>query len=226
MVEYIPSLACANQLDLAADLRELADIGFTRIHYDIMDGHYVKNFCLSFDTGKQLRSQFPGFLLDVHLMTEAPEQYVEDIAAMGAECITFHPDASSNPRDLLHWIKGRGLKAGLALNPDQDTASLESCLDAVDLILIMSIIPGFPGAQFMTESYKKLDELVCIRNERKLNYKISLDGGISPEAARNLEARQADMLVLGYLLLFNQPEGISGAWRRFMRKNGGNFAIP
>jgi ribulose-phosphate 3-epimerase len=217
-MDYLPSLACANQLNLESDLRELEALGFSRIHYDIMDGHYVKNLSLNLDTARQLRARFPEIVLDVHLMADEPEQYMEPFAETGAEYLTFHPGVSSSPRDLLRKIKSLRIKTGLALNPTEPAGLLEPYFDLTDLVLVMSIVPGFPGTRFNTETYDKIDELVKIRNERELDFKISVDGGITPEIARKLETHKADMLVLGYLLLFNQPDGITGAWNRFIRE--------
>jgi ribulose-phosphate 3-epimerase len=217
-MDYLPSLACANQINLESDLRELEALGFSRIHYDIMDGHYVKNLSLSLDTARQLRARFPELALDVHLMTDEPEQYIEPFAEIGTEYLTFHPGVSSSPRDLLRKIKSRRIKTGLALNPPEPAGLLEPYLDLTDMVLVMSIVPGFPGTRFNTETYGKIDELVKIRNKRGLDFKISVDGGITPEIARKPETHKADILVLGYLLLFNQPDGITGAWNRFIRE--------
>jgi ribulose-phosphate 3-epimerase len=215
-MEYLPSLACANQIDLASDLRELRELGFTSLHYDVMDGHYVPNLCLSLDTARQLKSQFPDFSLDVHLMTSNPENYIEAFARIGAEYLTFHPDAVENSGDTLRRIRERGLKAGLALNPEMPLSAVEPYLDSADLVLVMSIAPGYPGTPFKAESYGKIEGLAEIRKAKKADFKISVDGGINPGVSRRLALYGADMQVLGYLLLFNQSGGISGAWNSFV----------
>ena len=212
---YAPSLACANQMNLESDLRELMDAGFDHIHFDLMDGHYVPNLCLSIDTGNQLKKMFPQFNIDVHAMVTAPESYVERIANMGAKYMTFHLNATKFPYRLIEKIKAAGMQAGVALNPSEPVMLLEPILRRVDMVLLMSIEPGFAGVPFLEESFDKLIELVHIRSQHKLNFYISLDGGISKPIAKKLIDHGADVLVLGYPILFNQPDGISSAWQRY-----------
>ena len=211
---YAPSLACANQLNLESDLRELLDLGLNCIHFDIMDGHYVPNICLSMDTGTRLKQVFPQVDLDVHVMVSDPEAYVDRVAAMGARYMTFHLGAAKFPLRLIDRIKAAGMQAGVAINPSEPISLLEPLLNRADLILLMSIEPGFAGVAFIDETYTRLAELARIRTEGKLPFDISLDGGISTPIAKKLIGLGADILVLGYPNLFNQPEGITAAWNR------------
>ena len=211
---YAPSLACANQLDLLSDIRELISQDLNFIHFDIMDGHFVPNLCLSMDTGKQLKKMFPEIVLDVHMMTTSPEAYVSRISDIGADSMTFHLSATDFPIRLIQEIKKAGMQAGVALNPSQPTILLEPFLDMVDLVLLMSIEPGFAGVRFLDEAFTKLKELSRLRTNRRLDFKISVDGGITPEIANALKKLGANIIVMGYPILFNQPDGITLSWNR------------
>ena len=211
---YAPSLACADQLNLASDIKKLIDAGFDFIHFDIMDGHYVPNLCLSIDTGNQLGKIFPQIILDVHVMVTEPESYVERIAGMGAKYMSFHLNATRFPLRLIQKIKKAGMKAGVVLNPSEPVMLLKPILSQADLVLLMSIEPGFAGQQFLEETYDKLSELACFRNANNLQFDISVDGGITVEIGKKLIDLGANILILGYPILFNQPDGIIAAWER------------
>ena len=211
---YSPSLACANQLNLIKDIDELLSLGFELLHFDVMDGHYVPCLCLSLDTGKALRKQYPGVRLDVHLMVDNPGDYIEPFAAISAERLAFHFDAAAQPGRLIELIHKNGMKAGIVLNPLESASTLAPVMELIDFVTVMGIKPGFPGRKYMEETDGVISDLVKTRKERNLNFEIAVDGGITPAIAGNLKKIGADILVLGYLTIFNQPEGITGAWRK------------
>ena len=223
-MKYLPSLACARQLHLAEEITALLEIGLTEIHFDMMDGHYVPNFCLHFDLGMQLKQTFSNVTLDVHLMAERPEAYVERIAEMGAGSLSFHLNANPFAVRLLGKIREHGMRAGIVLNPSQPVSLLQPVLPFVDDVLLMSVEPGFAGQLFLDGSFSRLQELVNIRCAEGASFKISLDGGITPAIAAKLEALGADRIVLGYPYIFNQPDGIIGAWERGRREQEESFA--
>lgn len=213
-MEYLPSLACADPLNLERDTAELSSLGFKCLHFDIMDCHYVKNLSLSFDIGKRVKERFPELALDVHAMVDSPEDWVERIADMGASRFAFHLDAAKDAKALVEKSKKLGMGTGVALNPTQSIQELLPVIDEIDFVLMMSITPGFPGVAFIPETYARMEKLMSIRKERGLTFRISVDGGITPDAAKNLTILGADMLVLGYFIMFRQPDSISDAWRR------------
>lgn len=142
---YSPSLACADQLALASDIRQLMDCGLTTLHFDVMDGHYVPNLCLSLDTAASIRAAFPQAVLDVHLMATSPELYIDRLHDVGADYVTFHQNATSFALRTIASIHSAGMRAGVALNPSQRPEELLPLLPHTDLVLVMSIEPGFPA---------------------------------------------------------------------------------
>lgn len=212
---YSPSLACADQLALAADIRQLMDCGLNTLHVDVMDGHYVPNLCLSLDTAASIRAAFPQAVLDVHLMATNPELYIDRLRNAGADYVTFHQNATSFALRTIASIHNAGMRAGVALNPSQRPEELLPLLPHTDLVLVMSIEPGFSGQKFMPHTLQTVVELDRIRSEQGLDFVISVDGGISADIGRQLNAAGADWLVLGYPAIFRQPDGIQNSFRRF-----------
>ncbi|WP_418442350.1 ribulose-phosphate 3-epimerase [Candidatus Allofournierella excrementavium] len=212
---YSPSLACADQLALASDIRQLMDCGLTTLHFDVMDGHYVPNLCLSLDTAASIRAAFPQAVLDVHLMATSPELYIDRLHDVGADYVTFHQNATSFALRTIASIHSAGMRAGVALNPSQRPEELLPLLPHTDLVLVMSIEPGFSGQKFMPHTLRTVAELDRIRTEQGLDFVISVDGGINADIGRQLKDAGADWLVLGYPAIFRQPDGIRNSFRRF-----------
>ena len=211
---FSPSVACADQLYLADQVAELLSLGMDRLHFDVMDGHYVPNLCFSLDVGKQLLAKFPEVKLDVHLMVTDPMAYVDALADMGAERVAFHLSATPFALRTLAAIRAKGMKAGIVLNPSEPVAMLEPVLDAVDFVVLMSIEPGFAGQKFMENTYERTKELADMRRQTQLDFEISIDGGVSPLVGKQLLECGADILILGYLFIFGQPDGMTSAWKR------------
>lgn len=216
-MNYTPSLACADQLALSGDIAQLLQCGLNTLHFDIMDGHYVPNLCLSLDTAAAIRARWPQAVLDVHLMTTEPERYIPRLQAAGAEYVTFHRSATPFCHRAAAAIHEAGMKAGVALNPSEAPEDLLPVLPYVDLVLVMSIEPGFSGQAFIPHSLDTVARLDQMRRERGLDFTISVDGGIDAAVGRALKEAGADWLVLGYPAIFRQPDGIEPAFQRFRR---------
>ena len=212
----MPSIACADQLRLADQINELLELGFSSLHFDIMDGHYVDNLCLNFDTGSRIKKEFPHVKLDAHMMVTNPENYIERMEQIGVCRLAFHFDSTHDASGLIDKIHRRGMKAGVVLNPDHKASLLEPLFDKIDFVVLMGIKPGFPGEKFIESVFNTIDELAVIRAEQKLGFLISVDGGITAEVAAELMSRGADILILGYLALF-QPEGLKITWERSLK---------
>lgn len=216
-MNYTPSLACADQLALSGDIAQLLQCGLNTLHFDIMDGHYVPNLCLSLDTAAAIRARWPQAVLDVHLMTTEPERYIPRLQAAGADYVTFHRSATPFCHRAAAAIHEAGMKAGVALNPSEASEDLLPVLPYVDLVLVMSIEPGFSGQAFIPHSLDTVARLDQMRRERGLDFTISVDGGIDAAVGRALKEAGADWLVLGYPAIFRQPDGIEPAFHRFRR---------
>ena len=214
-MRYLPTIACARQLHLAEDIKELLNIGLNYIHFDIMDGNYVPNFCLSIDTAEQLKEEFPEVMLDVHLMVMHPEYYVERLARAGTKSMSFHLSSTNFVYRMIESIHNFNMKAGVAINPSESIYAIEPVIRQLDYVLLMCVEPGFSGQRFIEESYSRLDTLVQLRKDKKVSFEIFLDGGITPEISYRLIQHGADGIVLGYPFLFNQRDGITGAWQRY-----------
>ncbi|KXO17049.1 ribulose-phosphate 3-epimerase [Peptoniphilus sp. GNH] len=166
------------------------------IHLDIMDGLYVPNISFGPCVIEQVR-KITDIALDVHLMIQKPEALIDEFIKAGADIITFHPDATTHPHRLIGYIKSKGVKVGLALNPHQRVEDLEYLIDELDLVLIMSVNPGFGGQSFIESSIEKIKKLRNEIDKRKLKTLIEVDGGIKRENAKRVLDAGADIVVIG-----------------------------
>lgn len=214
---FSPSLACANPLALGRDVDALIDNGIEIIHFDIMDGHYVNNFALSPDLLKTFVAAYPKLTIDVHMMVTNPLNYIDVLANAGADWITFHQQTDDSITDIIKAIHSKGLKAGIALSPDESIDSITPYLPLVDLILFMGIRPGIAGRPLLEGSFERIAELDRLRRENNWPYLICIDGGVNDQVAAQLESVGIDIMVLGYLSVFGQPDGISGALGRLRK---------
>ncbi len=212
---YTPSIACANQLNLEKDIEEISRTGIRHLHLDIMDGHYVPNICLSFDTISQISKRFPEMKLDTHIMVTNPDDYIERLQQCGTEALAFHINATPFSYRTLKKIKEHYMKAGIVLNPSESVSILSEVIDEVDYILVMSIEPGFAGQKFIDNTFNKVKELVKLRLDRNLGFQIFVDGGITASIGKKLREMGADYLILGYPAIFNQPDGIISSFIRY-----------
>lgn len=196
MAILAPSLLSADFSRLGEEMDLLDESLCDYIHLDIMDGHYVPN--ISFGPGliKALRPRTKK-VFDVHLMITEPERYFQDFAQAGSDLITIHTDATIHLHRSLQEIKVLGLKAGVALNPGQSLEEIKYVLEDVDLVLIMSVNPGFGGQSFIPSALEKIRDLKTLRDQKGLNFLIEVDGGIKLDNAKELLEAGADVLVSG-----------------------------
>ena len=166
------------------------------IHVDVMDGHFVPNLTIGPPVIKNLR-KFTKLPFDVHLMISPVHKYIKDYAEAGADIITIHPEATENLKDSINHIKKLNKKVGVSLNPETKINIVSDYLKEIDLILIMSVHPGFGGQKFMPEVLNKIKELKKIKEKKKLNFNIEIDGGINFDNYKLAIQAGADILVSG-----------------------------
>lgn len=214
-MKYSPSLSCARQLHLHEDISELEKAGIEILHIDIMDGNYVPNINISVETCIEIENEFPKMQLDVHLMVTNPMEYIERFSRIGTEYITFHIDSTNFAHRMIMKIKESGMKVGIAVNPGQSLLLLEPVIDLIDMVLVMSIEPGFSGQKFIETTYTRIAELNKLRRERNLSFVINVDGGINADNGKQCLKAGADILVLGVFACFKQADGIVSSMDRF-----------
>lgn len=194
MVKIAPSILAANSALLGTEAELLQKAGADLIHFDVMDGHFVPNITFGPKILKDMK-KYTDLPFDVHLMVEEPERFVPWYAEAGAEIITFHLEATKNPLALAKLIHQYNLKCGVSLKPKTDTTLLKPLLDDIDLILVMSVEPGFGGQKFISETPDKIKSIKKLIGAR--NILIEVDGGITPDTAVLCSSAGADILVAG-----------------------------
>ena len=195
-IKISPSILSADFSILGEEIKSLEKAGADLIHVDVMDGHFVPNITMGPPIIKMIRkcTKLP---FDVHLMISPVEKYIKDFAEAGSDIITVHPEATDNLKRAVKTIKSLGKKAGVSLNPKTPISVLMDVINQIDLILIMSVNPGFAGQSFMSEVLPKVKELRQIVNEKKLKIDIEIDGGINFETAPLAVKAGANILVSG-----------------------------
>tara|TARA_B100001248_G_C27391864_1_gene462878 strand:- start:1418 stop:2089 length:672 start_codon:yes stop_codon:yes gene_type:complete len=201
--KYIsPSILSADFTNMKKDLLSCERGGANFIHMDVMDGHFVPNISFGVPVIRSLRAA-SALPFDTHLMIENPEQYAEAFIDAGSNYLTFHVEASQNPKSLLQFIRSKGAKAGLSLRPSTHLKELIPYLREVDLILVMTVEPGFGGQEFMESQLGKIQELHTLREKHELEFFISVDGGINLQTGRLAVDAGADCLVAGSFVFKN-----------------------
>lgn len=191
-----PSLLAANFSKLEQELQDVTDGGAIYLHIDVMDGSFVPSISFGMPVIKSLRDT-TELCFDVHLMIEHPERYIKEFAECGADIITVHAEATQHLDRVLMQIKECGLKAGVALNPATPLSVLEYVLDYADMILIMSVNPGFGGQQYISYITEKIRDLKAVIEERRLNINIEVDGGIKLNNVEEVLKAGANVIVAG-----------------------------
>jgi len=195
-IQISPSILSADFSQLGAEIKKLEEGGADMIHVDVMDGHFVPNLTIGPPVIKALRKHC-SLKFDVHLMISPVHKYIEDYADAGADIITIHPEATDNLESSILKIKELNKKVGVSLNPESKIDLILNLLDKIDLVLIMSVNPGFGGQKFMPEVLNKIKELKKIQTEKNLNFDIEIDGGINFDNFKTAIDAGANILVSG-----------------------------
>jgi len=196
MIKIAPSILSADFSALGEEIRRVERAGADLIHIDVMDGHFVPNLTFGPPVIAAVRA-VTKLPFDVHLMIDNPQEMLESFIDAGADIVTVHAETAPHLHRLLQAIRQRGLKAGVSLNPSTSLAAVEEVLDAVDMVLVMSVNPGFGGQKFIPATVDKISRLRAMITERKLAVDIEVDGGIVPATARQVVAAGANILVAG-----------------------------
>ena len=204
-IKISPSILSADFSQLAEEIKRLEDGGADLIHVDVMDGHFVPNLTIGPPVIKSLR-KYTTIPFDVHLMISPVHKYIKDYADAGSDIITIHPEATNNLEESISRIKELKKKVGVSLNPNSSIDLIRNKLDKVDLVLVMSVFPGFGGQKFMPEIIPKIKELKEIKDNKKLNFDIEVDGGINFKTAKLVIEAGANILVSG-TTIFNENNG-------------------
>lgn len=191
-----PSILSADFANLERDIRIVEEGGADYIHVDVMDGHFVPNITLGPNIVSAIRpvTKLP---LDCHLMIENSEKYIEDFAKAGADIITVHVESTPHIHRAIQMIKNVGVRAGVVLNPGTPVAAVEYVLSECDMVLVMTVNPGFGGQSFIPETLKKIEKLKQLKEANHYHYEIEVDGGIVPETAKQCKQAGADVFVAG-----------------------------
>ena len=204
-IKISPSILSADFSQLGNEIKKLEQGGADMIHVDVMDGHFVPNLTIGPPVIKRLRN-YTQLPFDVHLMISPVHKYIKDYAEAGADIITIHPEATENLNDSINQIKKFNKKVGVSLNPDTKLNVIDNVLDQIDLVLIMSVFPGFGGQKFIPEVVEKIKNLKKIQEEQKLDFDIEVDGGINFSNSKIVINAGANILVSG-TTIFRENNG-------------------
>lgn len=196
MVKLSPSLLAANFANLNEDIKKIEKGGADYLHLDVMDGKFVPNISFGIPVIKSIRN-ITNIPFDTHLMIENPENYVEDFVKAGSNIITVHYEATTHIHRTIQFIKSFGIKAGVSLNPGTSEDVLKYIMDEVDLILVMSVNPGFGGQSFIESSYKKIENIREMIEKSGRDIILQVDGGVKTTNVKSIIGSGADMVVVG-----------------------------
>ena len=195
-IQISPSILSADFSQLGNEIKRLEEGGADMIHVDVMDGHFVPNLTIGPPVIKALRKQC-SIKFDVHLMISPVHKYIEAYADAGADIITIHPEATENLEESISKIKSLNKKVGVSLNPESKLDLITNYLEKIDLVLIMSVNPGFGGQKFMPEVLDKVKKLKEIKSKKNMNFDIEIDGGINFDNCQSAIEAGANILVSG-----------------------------
>lgn len=196
MIKLSPSILSADFSNLKKELNDVETAGSQYIHMDVMDGVFVPNITFGAPVIEKLRA-VSNMVFDVHLMIIEPMRYIKEFADAGADIITFHVEACKNCREVIEEIKKYGIKAAITLKPKTDLKEIIPYLNLVDMVLVMTVEPGFGGQKFIQSSLSKIEALYEFKNENNLNFDIEVDGGVNLENVRSIITAGANVIVAG-----------------------------
>ncbi|MDD6905629.1 MAG: ribulose-phosphate 3-epimerase [Finegoldia magna] len=197
MANLSPSLLACNFFELEKNLDILKNKGIKYLHLDVMDGNFVPNISFGPAVIKQIREKYPDFILDCHLMVNKPENIIDDILNVGADIITFHPEATFHPHRIIQTVHKAGKKCGLALNPSTGLGCCDYIIDDLDIILLMSVNPGFGGQSFIESQYSKIKDARKMIEKSKKDILLEVDGGVKISNVDKVLESGANLIVSG-----------------------------
>jgi ribulose-phosphate 3-epimerase len=195
-----PSILAADFANLENELKAVAAAGADWIHVDVMDGHFVPNITIGVPVVESLK-KVTSLPLDVHLMIDRPERFIEDFVKAGSDYLTIHVESTAHPLEVLRNIRALGAKPGITLRPGTPLSAIEALLPEVDLVLVMTVEPGFGGQSFMENQVEKMERLKVLREKNGWSYLIEVDGGVNEKTFR--QCKDADVLVAGSYIFRN-----------------------
>ena len=204
-IKISPSILAADFSQLGKEINNLEKGGADLIHVDVMDGHFVPNLTIGPPVIRALR-KYTKLPFDVHLMISPVHKYIKDFANAGSDIITIHPEATENLKESIFLIKDLNKKVGVSLNPDTNINVIESHLNNIDLVLVMSVFPGFGGQKFIPETIKKIEALKEIKDKNNYSFDIEVDGGINFSNSKDVINAGANILVSG-TTIFKEHNG-------------------
>lgn len=198
-----PSILAADFGILAEQIKQAENAGAKWLHIDVMDGHFVPNISFAMPVIKSIR-KYTDMFFDVHLMITEPERYIDDFINAGADGVTFHIEATDNPSRCIELIRNRGKRVGISIKPDTDVSAIEEYLDSVDMVLVMSVEPGYGGQKYIERVNKKIR---YIRERMGMNFYIEVDGGINADNIDMALNAGANVIVAGTAVFNDDIEG-------------------